>query len=330
MEGIFDKNLDQMSDEEKRNLLLYSIPFLDKYKKKAGHEGEVFFVSPDLIIKKYFGKLHDYYTLSYIFDAYCKECIEFNRKGYNIPKIHSWTMVGSNVDDGFDYYLLEERVPGRELFISTIDNLYGNFKDFVEPQAFKDILANPAKDIGLYEEVVRRYMHDFITMNERIESMSEKDLETFLESIYNMFVEGYYAIPDVHARNVLIDQQKLKLIDLYLEKEDDMATMFKGFRPDNLLFSRIVALFDYNGDMKQRRSNESRLKFTNELVENNEVLCTAAIEKIVKVAKKRLCSSVSGDREWYKKLVDRLGKILEKENRDKILNLMDVNVQEKQ
>ena len=170
---------------------------LSSFESRAGNEGRVFFVSDEVIVKKYFPKIDNPEVLQKIFNIYCQECERYYKKGYKIPKIYTWSIIQRPDHSGFDYYLMEERVPGRELFISNIVKMYDEFKDLLSKNDFERAVTNPEENQSVYEKILSSYVHDFIEMNQRIESMSDKDLEVFLESIYKMFGECKYAIPDV-------------------------------------------------------------------------------------------------------------------------------------
>ena len=327
MKELSGTRVEKMSQQERQELLLKCIPFLDAnvFKSKNGNEGEVFFINPDLIVKRYFAKTDNQQVLDHIFNAYCNECVEFEKRGYDIPKLYAWTVMSRPNHSGFDYYLLEQRVPGRELFISNISKTYDMFSEYWDKNKFNELLENPENDMSFYGEVIRRYMHDFIEMNERVESMSIVDIQRFLEGIYKMFQEGTYATPDVHARNVLIDSvNKMRLIDLYMEKDDIDAQSIKMTPAENLLLARVVALFNYNGDLKNRKYIKKELDFVESMYEQNEQLCVVAMKKVVKAAKGLCKFNVTNS--WYQAFALRVEKILNKQNTAEVLSEMDIKI----
>lgn len=321
MERFSGSYIESLSADERQQLLLSTIPMLSGFKSKAGNEGEVFFVSKDVLVKKYFSKIDNMDMLGNIFNKYCEECEYFSKKGYNIPKIYDWTMISRPDHSGFDYYLLEQKIPGRELFLSNILKLYDSFKYDVDETEFDKTVNNPENNPKLYEKILTEYVHDFIEMNQRIESMSDAELEKFLEGIYNMFIECKYAIPDVHARNVLMYQNKLNLIDLYLERDREGYKAMKLTPPENLLLARIIALFNYNGDVKKFKSNDFQTSEINEFIDINEDLCTEAIKKVIR-AGKRLCK-FHPEQRWWDKFANRVEKVLNKEHTAEILKEID-------
>ena len=133
-----------------------------------------------------------------------------------------------------------------------------------------------------------------------------------------MFKEGRYAIPDVHARNVLIDSNnKLRLIDLYMEKDDIGADAMKMTPAESLLLARTVALFNYNGDVKNRTKIKSDLSFVDEMANDNEQLCFEAMKKVVKAAKGLCDFNVTNN--WYKVFTQRVERILSKQKTAELL-----------
>lgn len=324
MNAINGKIIDAFSAEEKQQVLLSFIPMLPRFVRKNGNEGEVFFVSDDLIIKKYFANIDSFSVLQFIFNKYCEECEYFYSKGYNIPKIYTWTVLSRPDHSGFDYYLLEERVPGRELFISNISRISTRFSGALDDKQFNNLLINPQQNMPLYNEILNSYVYDFLTMNEKIESMSETNLERFLISVHNMFAECRYAIPDVHARNVLYHEDNLQLIDLYLERDMDGYLYSSYTPPELLLLSRIVALFNYNGDVKKFKMNDSKFKNVNNKIDLNEMLCTEAMLRVIKTAKKFY--KFHPNKRWWKTFVERLEKIVNKENSLRVIKEIEPDI----
>ena len=314
--------IDNLSPEERQHLLMSAIPMLPDFKSKAGNEGQIFYVSKDIIVKKYFSKIDKPEVLTGLFNKYCDECEEFWKRGYKIPRIYAWTMVSKPDHSGFDYYLLEERVPGRELFFSSIMKMYEQeFKDHMSKDDYANVVQNPENNSREYEKILGSYVHDFLEMNERIESMSDADIDRFLEDIYKMFVESEYAIPDVHARNVLFHQGKLNLIDLYLEHDREGYKALRMTPAENLLLARIVALFNYNGELKKLKSNDPMLAYINDDIDFNGILCTEAMKKIIKSGK-RICK-FNPSQQWWDTFVKRIEKILDKEQTAEIIKEID-------
>lgn len=324
MNRLDKNNIETLSAEDKQRILLSFIPMLPSFPKKNGNEGEVFFVSENLIIKKYFSKIDNNSVLQYIFNKYCQECEYFYNKGYNIPKIYTWTVLSRADHTGFDYYLLEERVPGRELFISNISRISDRFIGALDKNEFNKLIANPQQNMPLYNEILNSYVYDFLSMNERIECMSETNLERFLISVHNMFAECMYALPDVHARNVLYNEDNLQLIDLYLETYPGGYKYVNYTPPELLLLSRIVTLFNHNADIKKYKVNDRNFKKINDNIDLNETLCTEALIKVIKTAKKFY--EFHPNKRWWKGFIERLEKVVNRENAAKVIKEIEPEI----
>ena len=317
--------IDNLSPEERQHLLMSAIPMLPDVPTKAGNEGQIFYVSKDVIVKKYFSKIDKPEVLTTLFNKYCDECEEFWKKGYKLPRIYAWTMVSKPDHSGFDYYLLEEQVPGRELFFSNIMKMYEQeFKDHMTKDEFAGAVENPEANSRAYEKILHSYVHDFLDMNERIESMSDVEIDRFLEDIYKMFVECEYAIPDVHARNVLYHQGKLNLIDLYLEHDRDAYRALKVTPAESLLLARIVELFRYNGEVKNLKAKDPKLAYINDDIDFNGILCTEAMKKLIRSGK-RLCK-FNPDQKWWDIFVKRIERVLDKEQTAEIIKEIDPKI----
>ena len=146
--------IENLSAEERQHLLMSAIPMLPDFQTKAGNEGQIFYVSKDVIVKRYFSKIDKPEVLTSLFNKYCEECEEFWQKGYRIPRIYAWTMISKPDHSGFDYYLLEEQVPGRELFFSNIMKMYEQeFKDHLTKEDYTIAVQFPEENPKLYEKI---------------------------------------------------------------------------------------------------------------------------------------------------------------------------------
>lgn len=311
----FLKNSD---DEQRRKFLIDSIPNLGKYESRFGSEGTVFFVDDDIIIKKYFPETPSRVITNELFEKYCKECENYYRKGYGIPEIYSWAAVPRTKTSGIDYYLLEQRVSGRELFLSNIEEVYQKSSGWLNKRDFFYILQNPESSHVIYKKILFDFISDFREMNEKIESMPEDKMENFVWGVYGMLKDYYHAIPDVHAGNILYHENEMKLIDLFLETDESLVQSLKLIPAESLLFARMIALFDSNADIKKYLSSDSYLLEINELIAFNEVICFEAMKKFIKVAK-RFCDCIPPNEKWWNRLILRIERILAKENAEKII-----------
>ena len=150
--------IDSLSAENRQYLLNLIIPFLTNFSSKQGTEGKVFFIGKDIVVKEYFSKIDCKEILEGGFKKYCEECEEFYKKGYKIPKIFDWTIMSNPDHSGFKYYLLEERIPGRELFFDDMLSFYeDNYKNYIEKIDYNFTLNNPEFNVSLFKDVFEKY-----------------------------------------------------------------------------------------------------------------------------------------------------------------------------
>ena len=106
-------------------MLLGLIPKRKQFKSLAGSEGVAYLISPKYVLKEY-TKSDDWKIFDKFFDAYCSEIQAFANSGVNIAKIYSWVKVPnigyytSGDKNNYSYFILEERVPGRELYLGYL------------------------------------------------------------------------------------------------------------------------------------------------------------------------------------------------------------------
>lgn len=205
--------MDKKQQEIYDNLLLSVLFELDKYPKKSGQEGTAYFIDDNFVVKEILGE--DSGALGYDgFEVYCQELAHFHKKGYAVPEIYSWAMLPKSFFEKSRFnrfYVLEERIPGRRLFLETISHSYELCEDICSKEEYEAAILS--KEGNLYKEMVQRYLNDYIERNEQIESMSSKNLENFILSDYNMTKNHTNGMVDLHAGNVLFDGKKMTIID---------------------------------------------------------------------------------------------------------------------
>ena len=199
------------------NNLLLSIVFnLKDFKRKSGQEGTVYFIDDNFVVKEIFGEQIGFFTYDN-FENYCKELIEFNKQGAPIPKIYSWTMLPKNMFEpqgglNFDrYYILEERVKGKELFASYLLGTFEDCKDFCSKEEFNSAILT--KEGTLYKKIVENYLKYFLKTNQQLESLPINVIENFILSDYLMMKNQKFGANDMHNSNVMFDGSKLTMID---------------------------------------------------------------------------------------------------------------------
>ena len=332
-----DENLKSFFDEygmvldacNEHMLLLNLIPYLKHFPYNQGGEGRAYFLFDKLVVKEYFTKTDDI-IFQYTFDAYCKEMKSFYEKQYSVPNIYAWTMIPTisrTGKMGYKYYILEERVKGREIFAGLLDDAYHVCKKVCSEFEFDKVLKNPEENQLLYGEIVKAYASDFLTMNMKIESMPESQLEKFILNIHDMYDGAKYSIPDVYPSNMIYTGDGITLIDNNLtDRKNDEATLSKS--ADEFTVIGMLFMFLYNEEVSKFKSppyfllKDMHLKG---LVLNNMVLCEAAIKKLLKVSKKCINSHYVKDKQVVKRLYEMLDSIMGKERASSIIEYSGMN-----
>lgn len=234
-------------------MLLDFIPIRKRYKSYAGSEGIAYFVSPNFVLKEY-TKSDDWESFDKIFECYCSEIQACSRAGMAVSEIYSWVKVPNmghytkGDKNAYQYFILEERVPGRELYFGYLEDAYSLASDICSASEFKKALTNEGS-ISLYREIVRRYISDYIQMNEWLESLSDEKLTAFLEDIYSMYKNGMFSYPDLFPHNILTDNNtSIKMIDMHMKDKD---CSLKLETADSNFIRDMVGLFLYNSFSNQ-------------------------------------------------------------------------------
>ena len=295
MKKFDNVDIENMSELERQRFLLDIIPRLKKYNSLSGGEGTAYSVADKFIVKEY-NKVKNYDLLETLFEAYCEEVYEFGQKGYLVPKVYSWVQVPETKGVIIQkptgksrFFILEEKINGRELFVRRLSDLYYMFEDECSKNIFSQIIEDPQKDKILFKEIVKSFINDYISINQFIESLPEDELEEFLISIENMFNEGMYSIPDIHSRNVFVSEGHLKVIDNFMI-EKNQSPLFSTMGPEVFLMTRLIHLFEDNKIVGQivASSNAKKIDGIAEikaLADLNDNVCAAAMSKMIKVMK---------------------------------------------
>ena len=232
-----------------KGMLIDLIPKRKQFKSFAGSEGIAYFVSPKYVLKEY-TKNDNWKEFDEVFDAYCKELQDFSRNGIGIAKVYSWVKVPNigHYTKGdkniYQYFILEERVPGRELYLGYLEDAFSVVSDLCSEEDFKKALKDSGSP-SLYKQIVERYVGDYIQMNEFLESLSDNELSKFVEDAYKMYKTGVASYPDLFPHNILVDTQKssIKMIDMHTKTSDDILTPDTA---DSNFIRDLSGLFLYN------------------------------------------------------------------------------------
>ncbi len=230
-------------------MLLDLIPRRKQFKSFAGSEGIAYFVSPKYVLKEY-TKSDDWAEFDKVFDVYCSELQTFAESGKSIAKVYAWQKIPNighytkGEKNFFQYFILEERVPGRELYVGYLEDAFLVVSDLCSEDEFKKSLKNDGCE-SLYRDIVGRYICDYIQMNEFLESLSEAELSRFIEDAYSIYRDGKASYPDLFPHNILVDVNKpsIKMIDLFTRTKGDILTPDKV---DSHFIRELSGLFLYN------------------------------------------------------------------------------------
>lgn len=292
MKNLNCLDLDYLSRHECDKILFELVKHLKHCECASGQEGIAYFINDKLVVKKYKNE-KKWDILQDIFEAYCEECQGFSQAGYSVPKIYAWLKIprkhhifesrnSVNFDFDSDFYVLEERVPGRELYFRNIESVYELVKNEFSESHFKNVLASPLEHLIDYKEIARTYIKDFIEVNQAIESMPSAELDKFVLSLKNMFDEGVYSVPDVLARNIITDKEHLTIIDNHMGKKAN-DSYFLNINAERFVATRIMLMFKQNAQHEKLQSKTKKYGLTSEiesLLDDNKIFCAAALKKL--------------------------------------------------
>ena len=128
-------------------------------------------------------------------------------------------------------------------------------------------------------------------MNEFLESVSEDELSKLVVSAYDMHIKGKHSEPDLYPCNVLVDDEKMNIIDthIFTGAED------RQIPPDILIdsfFVNLINLFVYNDNVKRLENavlyglNKENHKDYSYYKQKNTKISKTAIERVLKVMNK--------------------------------------------
>lgn len=278
------------------DMLLNVIPHLNSYHKIHGGEGVAYFLDGDFVVKEYLDT-DNWQMFDIVFSTYCEEMQKFANEGYNVPKIYAWLKIPnmghytSGQPNKNKYYILEEKVKGRSLYYGFLEEFYPECVHKFTKRQFLNIVHNPNENLIQIDEIVRMYLKDYIQMNEFLESVSEEELARLVVSAYDLHIKGEHSEPDLYPCNVLVDGEKMNIIDthIYVDSEDRRI-------PPNILidsfFINLINLFVYNDNVKRLENavlyglDKSNQRDYSYYKQKNNKVSKAAIERVLKVMNK--------------------------------------------
>ena len=329
---ISAKKIEKMSELKRLEFIHNTIKYLDSLPQKRGQEGCVYFLNDELVLKKYDTK-KNYDVMECVFDAYCEESIKFTNGGYKVPRIFAWMKVPKDiVVDGrkFDFYVLEERVPGKDMFIGKLDDIYEYVNSQYSLADFNYIISYPDKFISEYKAIVKRYIQRYVEMNQIVDKLSYSELKRFIETIRVLHADGKYNVPDVHVKNVVLAPSSLYLIDNYMCNKSALYYVNK-LDSFEFLVSRIIVLFRQNSNILSLKKSVLNGSLTDidieELINSNMDLCTSSIKKMLAVVKECCNHSDKVSANDYRRMENYLVRLLDSRRTQEVLSSFEIGKQ---
>ena len=302
------------------NILLSAVFELDRFPKKSGQEGTAYFVGQDFVIKELYGSQDSFFNYQN-FENYCKELCGYHLQGLDVPAIYSWTMLPHTMFEKskFDrYYILQERVKGRDMFAHGISYTYDDCKDFCDKNEFDAAILS--REGEMYKKIVLTYLENCLKMNQQLEALPESVIENFIMSDYKMMKTGQYAAIDMHSGNVLFDGKKLTVID-----NGFMENFFANYQDEKI---RQIVMKDM---LRLMSGNLNSLAFacmvrkkipeSMEYYQKQKVSSKRVVKRFVS-ATNRLLRPVFHDDYEYKNSCDFIGNVVDGEDEREIVEML--------
>lgn len=323
------KDIEKMSISERLEYMNKLIPHLEEYPMNRGYEGCVYFINNDLVMKQFDTK-KDYEILELVFESYCEESNKFEAMGYSIPKIFSWLRIPKKrpLDKRlYDFYILEQRMPGKNMFIGKLEDIYENFSDQYSKLVYNQIILTPERFMSDFKFIAQNYIQKYIEMNQIIESMSVRQLEKFIETVYGLYVKAEYNVPDVHAKNVIFARDSLSLVDNFMCKKKSLVYLNR-LTAYEFMLSRIIILFrqnSYVGDIKRKYCGDLYSLQIDKMIDENMNLCASSLKKMV-LAMQRCCEHCDLiTQDDYKRAYNQLVKYLDDQKAKEVLSSFEIS-----
>ena len=318
------------------DILINAIPMLKSCPKYTGGEGSAYFLSDDLVIKEYTDS-SDWEEFDKVFETYCKEMQKFGEQGYCVPKIYSWLKLPNmNYYSGTQknrnkYYILEERVKGRNLYYGYLEDFYPVCKTAFSKSEYMQILNDPGTNMVALEEVVKIYLQDYVKMNEMLASMPEESLAKFVTDAYAVHMQATKSEPDLFPSNVLVFGKNINFIDNHVSVDGDRSLLSKEKR-DNDFLSNLVNLFYYNANVSDIRNvcfvfPKEKLSSLSRYKKKNQKACAEVISRMLKILKQYCDEPKCSDPKTYLMLVALINNYVGKDNAPDVVKNIETTFQ---
>lgn len=257
------------------DVLIELIPNLDNFEFLSGKEGRAYFIDDDYVVKKLKIGAENLDN----FNRYCKEIKDFADSGLAVPKIYTWMTI-ENGDNYHDAFIFQQRIKGQRLFESDIVNIYDKCKDICTKDEFLKAVKHQNENRELFGLIVKKYMEGFLQSNKKILELSDKAIEHFIKSDFEMAVKARYGYTDMHSENIILSDKAITIIDNYFDKRQ------LGHNVDELKISVLkdmMLIFCYNEMSKKYLDFDCGLmpEFKRINEENLEV-CSQAMRRMIK------------------------------------------------
>lgn len=265
--------------EDYDEILFDSISKLDKCSYLCGGEGRVYFLDDDFVIKKI--ELDDVpdEDMVFGFNAFCEEIQSFGETGLCVPKVYTWHIIQDG--EKVDCYILQERVHGRRLFESDIENIYSRCADFCTREEFLSAIKNKEENRELFGKIVYRFIEGFIETNRMLLDVDDEEIRNFIKTDFRLVYKSIYGKPDVHGENIIFDGSKLTLIDNFF---DTLPNTHNYERAKITTLKQILLIFYYNELVKEYAGFNCSLKPEfKKMKEENFALCYQAMSRFLKI-----------------------------------------------
>lgn len=317
------KNLRSLKD-------LLDFDRLGEFEYAKGNEATAYFldnIDRPLVLKEYIEEVSEFYPQEFglLFERYCEEVNKLVLHGVKLPNFYDW-FTRKNKNGNSIYYILQDRVKGRELFnvdpFTFYKNIYiGN--------------ANFTTGDGLINEAVAAYICDYIMVNEFLADMPESELESFIISAVKMYSDTRYMVPDIHAKNVILNtkEQTLTHIDPFMIDKShdsryysDSRAEFEQLISDNIVFD-LVNMFKTNNfanlfsDDKYIKvlTDDKRRLFFERLIKRNTMMCEASISRVLKVMNRLLQNPNFANKKLLSRTINTINSIFSREQAERVV-----------
>lgn len=318
------KNLRSLKD-------LLDFDRLEEFEYAKGNEATAYFLdnaNRPLVLKEYIEEVSEFYPEEFaiIFDKYCAEVNNLVLHGVKLPNFYDW-FARKNKNGNSQYYILQDRVMGRELFNVDPFTFYKNI--YIGT-------ANFNSGEKLVNEAISAYICDYIMVNEFLADMPESELENFIGSAIKMYSDTMYMVPDIHAKNVILNfnEQTLTHIDPFMVDKSHDQRYYSNNREEleqlineNIVFD-LVNMFKTN-NFASLLSNDTYLKVLNEdkrrlfyerLIKRNTMMCEASITRVLSVMNKLLQNPKFKNKKLLTRTIKTVSSIFNREQAERVIS----------